>query len=245
MAVANVRGRTPTKRIDMYKDHEFVVGRIVLGGDESAEAPTVIMGAGTWTTPIECTEDDHHFINLITRGMATGGSSKALAIDHYLGVSGGSPTIFRGCMELEDGIYAASASAADFNLRFGTAPSRCTGEGHAIGGQLRLPNRALTPGGKYSAQKLEIYLSGASTVVTPINPDLNMAILRLQVIGGDTADRRLIHNALMIQGETGNKSSKYMVAGDDVTGSGSGGTSDGGIQINVNGTQLWLATYSI
>lgn len=200
MVVANVRGRTPTKRIDMYQDHEFVVGRLVLGGDESAEAPTVIMGAGTWAAPIECTEADHHFINLITRGMATSaGSSKVIAVDHYVGVSGASPTIFRGCMELEDGISCTGASAADLTLRFGTAGSKITGEGHALGAQLRLPNRAMDAGGKYSAAKFELYLDGTSCDVDGQgNPEDYLSIIRLQTIGGDATAQKKIKAAIGI-----------------------------------------------
>lgn len=238
MVVSNVRGRLPTKRIDMYKDHEFVVGRLVLGGDESAEAPTVIMGAGTWTYPIECAEEDHHFINLITRGMASGGSSKVIAIDHYLGVSGGSPTIFRGCMELEDAISAPSASAGDFTVRFGTAGSKITGEGHAVSAQLRVPNRAVDAGGVYSAFKCEVYLDGNDADPTPAQ---HYAIARFQVHGGNTAAQRKFNSLFYIIGPEGAMASKYLISNADPTTAGVAK----GLQIQINGTRYWLAAYTI
>ena len=241
MVVSHTRGRLPTKRIDMFQDHEFAVGRLVVGGDESAEAPTVLIGGGTWTNPLECAVADHHWLNFITRGMASSGSSKFMAVDHYLGVSGGSPTIFRGCMELEDGIYAANASAADYTLRFGTSGSKVVGEGHALSAQLRVPNRAMDTGGLMSAAKFEVYLDGTSANWNTSHGD--NSIIRIQVIGGNQAARRKVVSGILFTGESGNKSSKYMVAGDDVTGG--GGATTGGIQINVNGTPMWLGTYTI
>ena len=240
MVVSHTRGRKPTKRIDMYKDHEFVVGRLVVGEDESMEAPSVLMGGGTWTYPIECAVADHHFLNFITRGMASSGSSKFMAVDHYLGVSGGSPTIYRGCMELEDGIYAANASAADFTLRFGTSGSKVVGEGHALAAQLRVPNRSMDTGGLMSAAKFEVYLDGTSANWNTSHGD--NSIIRIQCQGGNTAARRKVVSAILFTGETGNKANKYLVCNADVNG---GGASGGGIQINVNGTPMWLATYAI
>lgn len=238
MAVSNVRGRLPTKRIDKYKDHEFVVGRIVLGGDETMEAVAVLGGAGTWAAPVECAEADHHWFNFVLNGKAASGSSRAIAIDLEQKTTGtASPCCLKVEAKAGNGIAVQGMGALDGKICFGTAGAKVTGECAAVTGQLNVPNRAMDAGGGHYAGKFEIYLSGTSA---DISPTQKHAILKLQVFGGNAAAQRKVLNLFELIGPEGAKASKYIISNADV---GDGGA--GGIQINVNGTQRWIPYWAI
>jgi len=239
MAVANVRGRTPTKRIDMYKDHEFVIGRLVLGGDETMETVAVLGGAGTWAKPAECSEADHHWFNFVLNGKAASGSSRAIAIDLEQKTTGtASPCCLKVEAKAGNGIAVQGMGALDGKICFGTVGAKITGEGAAVTGQLKLPDRALDAGGGYYAGKFEIYCAGNSADPTPAQKH---AILKLQVHGGNQAARRKVTHFAEIIGEAGAKDAGYMLANADPS---SGGIA-GGIRVDVNGTDYWILLYTM
>lgn len=235
--MGDVKGRLPTKRIDMFKDHEFVVGKLVLGVTEKMADYGVLLGAGLWNDPVVNAQADHHFINFHCKSMATSGGSRLLYLELIGGAAGCSLRGMSSTIKVDNAIALTQANPVRGSLRFGTAGSKCTGEAHGVCGQLRIPDRAMDAGGYYSGVYAEIYCDGNNSDPAPTQ---GYGVLRLQVHGGNQAARRKVKTAILIQGETGSKASKYLLSNADV---GDGG--DGGIQVNINGTAMWIPLWNI
>lgn len=96
-------------------------------------------------------------------------------------------------------------------------------------------------GGHQAAVQAEIWIDAVAAV-----PPAEHGIFSAGVGGGDAASKAKVKNLLLLPTNadiTGNKAALEMICNADVTGNGA--ASAGGLQIRVNGVQMWLATYAI
>lgn len=241
--MADVKGGLPTKRISMFKDHEFQVAKITLGVDETPPTGGVLGGAGTSSSPVTCTDDDHNFLEFYLRANPSAnksGNGLFIQMDAYRNLGLYNRTIYT-TVNVPASTNPRNPHAIKALCKFAATSSYCQGQATAGTFDMEFANGVQHASmGECSIVKIEAVLGwtsfnwGAGTV---------HALLKLGVQGGDAAARQKWLNVMYISGEAGNKAAQYMVCNADVTGG--GGASAGGLQVKVNATQYWIPLYTL
>lgn len=175
-------------------------GLRVAASKKAATALTaLIFGVGLSTAPETTSLAGKDFVGLYTKSTdATGADSRCMYLTHKLSGVNASGETLRAYTVLE-GDTATAARGAYISLGFGAA-GNISGEGQAIRGTLRVPDRAVSAGGNYHAIVGEIYCDGISS---DLSPATTHAIFKGAVSGGDQAARRKVLYLMDIEAEAG------------------------------------------
>ncbi len=237
------KGSLFTKQLKHLADHEVFAAKLRLGDEETMSENAVIMGGGTSTSPIECTDDDHEFMEFhLKANPAANKSGNGFRITLYAdrNLALYNRAIYT-TVDIPTGKNPRNPHAIKALTKFNATSSYAQGQATAVTADIELADGTQHASmGEVTVIKAEAVLGGNSF---DWGAGTKHTLLKLGVQGGNATARQKWITAIMFKGEEGNKAAKYMVSNADVTGA--GGASDGGIQIDVNGTAMWLATYNI
>ena len=241
--MADTRGGLPTKTIGTFQDHEVLMGKLRLGTLEKLATDAILAGAGTEAVPVECaTVADQKFLVFWLKSAVTGKTTIGLQVNLNCATDLSLfDTAVEGNVTIATGKNPRNPVGVQANMTFAGADSKVQGQLAGVGSYISMYNGA-THGacGPIYGMVSEVNVGGTSFSWGAATPH---ALFYGAVSGGDAAARRKFVSFLSVAAETGNKAAKYMVCNADVTGGGA--AANGGIQISVNGTAMWLATYNI
>lgn len=242
--MAMLKGPLLMKCLSHLSDHEVVMGKLRLGDEETYSGNGVIIQGGSDSAPIECTSDDHNFIDLrlkATPSANKSGNGLYITMEAARDLALYNRTIY-STIVVPSGKHPRNPHAVKALTKITDETSYVQGQTTAVTADMEF--KAATQHasmGECSLIKAEAVLGSGAGFAW--GAGTNHALLKLGVAGGDATGRQKWITSIWFAGEIGNKAAKLILCNADVTGG--GGASNGGIQVRINNTQMWIPTYSI
>ncbi len=219
----------------------YVGQAIVIDGGTATDTGTIgtAIQIGLTGTKLTLTTADQSAIKAYVTTSASSGDNRLCYLNYTVSAAGGGE-----CLRALTNLTAASGTVRGAHISLVPSGSGAvSGQGAALCATLHFSDAGLTTGW-LGALQAQIYPEAGDTNG---NIATNHGLLWLDVVSGvdDTQAAKILNAMLITTASTniGNKAAALMISNADVTGS--GGASAGGIAINVNGTRMWLATYTI